>query len=69
VLKGKIKTVEENKLMVEESAERAPTTIEMKNVASINPPPIPPVKWTGAVAAGGNLQSGNTDRASGFITA
>lgn len=68
VLKGKIKTVEDNKLMVEESPESPPTAIEMKNVASINPPP-PPVKWTGAVAAGGNLQKGNTDRASGFITA
>ena len=69
VLKGKIKTVEDNTWMVEESPERAPVTIEMKNIASINPPPVPPVKWTGAVAAGGNLQSGNTDRASGFITA
>jgi putative salt-induced outer membrane protein YdiY len=69
VLKGKIKTVEDNKLMVEESPERTPTTIEMKNVASINPPPPPPVKWTGVVAAGGNLQKGNTDRASAFITA
>jgi putative salt-induced outer membrane protein YdiY len=67
VLKGKIRTVEEGKLMVEESPERAPATIEMKNVASINPPP--PVKWTGVVAAGGNLQRGNTDRGSGFITA
>ena len=66
VLKGKIKTVEDNKLRVEESPERTPATIEMKNVASINPPPI---KWTGIVAAGGNLQKGNTDRASGFITA
>ena len=69
VLKGKIKTMEENKLMVEESPERTPTTIEMKNIASINPPPPPPIKWTGVVAAGGNLQKGNTDRASGFITA
>jgi putative salt-induced outer membrane protein YdiY len=69
VLKGKIKTVEENKLMVEESPERTRTTIEMRNVASINPPPPPPIKWTGVVAAGGNLQKGNTDRASGFITA
>ena len=68
VLKGKIKTVEENKLLVEETPERAPTTIEIKNVASINPPPPPPIKWTGGVAAGGNLQKGNTDRASGFVT-
>jgi putative salt-induced outer membrane protein YdiY len=69
VLKGKIKTVEDKKLMVEESPERPPTILEMKNVASINPPPPPPVKWTGVVAAGGNLQKGNTDRGSGFITA
>jgi putative salt-induced outer membrane protein YdiY len=69
VLKGRINTVEDNKLMVEESPERTPATIEMKNIASINPPPPPPVKWTGNIAAGGNLQSGNTERASGFITA
>lgn len=68
VLKGKIKTVEDSKVMVEESPQRAPTTIEMKNIASINLPP-PPVKWTGVVAAGGNLQKGNKDRASGFVTA
>jgi putative salt-induced outer membrane protein YdiY len=69
VLKGKVKTVEDNKWMVEESPERAPITIETKNIASINPPSPPAVKWTGAVAAGGNLQRGNTERASGFITA
>jgi putative salt-induced outer membrane protein len=69
VLKGKIKSVEDNKLLVEESPERAPTTIEMKNVASINPPPPPRAKWTGNIAAGGNIQTGNTDRASAFITA
>jgi putative salt-induced outer membrane protein YdiY len=51
------------------SGERAPITIETKNIASINPPSPPAVKWTGAVAAGGNLQRGNTERASGFITA
>jgi hypothetical protein len=49
--------------------EMTPITLEMKNVASINPPPLPAVKWTGVVAAGGNLQRGNTDRGSGFITA
>lgn len=67
VLKGKIKTVEDNKLMLEESPERTPATIEMKNIVSINPPPPPPVKWTGNVAAGGNLQSGNTDRAGASV--
>jgi putative salt-induced outer membrane protein YdiY len=69
ILKGTIRTAEENKVMVEESPERTPTTVEMKNVASINPPPPPPVKWTGNIGAGGNLQTGNTDRASAFITA
>ena len=66
VLKGKIKTVEDKKLTVEESPERTAATVELGSVKSINPPAV---KWTGSVVAGGNLQSGNTDRAGAFINA
>jgi putative salt-induced outer membrane protein YdiY len=64
VLKGKIKSVEDKKLAVEPSPERTAATVEMQSVKAINPPPV---KWHGNIAAGGNLQSGNTDRAGASI--
>jgi putative salt-induced outer membrane protein YdiY len=64
VLKGKVKTAEDKKLTVESSPEREETTVSMKNVESINPPPV---KWRGNIAVGGNLQSGNTDRAGASV--
>lgn len=67
VLKGKVKTVEDKKLAVESSPEREATTVAIESVKSINPPPPPPVKWTGSIAAGGNLQTGNTDRAGASV--
>ena len=60
VLQGKVKSVEEGKLEVEASPERGATTVEMGKIASINPPPVR--KWHANVAAGGYIQSGNTDR-------
>ena len=64
VIKGKIKSVEDKKLAVGPSPERTAATVEMQNVKAINPPPV---KWHGNIAAGGNLQSGNTDRAGASI--
>ena len=60
VLKGKIKSVEDKQLTVEPSPERTAATVEMQNVKAINPPPV---RWHGSITAGGNLQTGNTDRA------
>jgi len=64
VLKGKVKTVEDKKLAVESSPEREATTIALESVKSINPPRV---KWKGSIAAGGNLQTGNTDRAGASV--
>ena len=64
ILKGKIKTVEDKKLAIEESPEKTAATVEMGNVKSINPPPP---KWKVSIAAGGNLQTGNTDRAGASV--
>jgi hypothetical protein len=50
--------VEEGKLAVEPSPGREETTIEWKNVASINPPPP---KWKGSINVGASSQSGNSD--------
>jgi len=60
VLKGKLKVVESGKLAVEPSPDREATGVDWQKVAAINPPPQG--VWTGSIAVGGNLQSGNTDR-------
>jgi putative salt-induced outer membrane protein YdiY len=41
-------------------------TLDLKKVASINPPPH---KWKGNIALGGSTQSGNTDRNSASVSA
>ena len=66
VLKGKVRTVEDKTWAVESSPERTATLVKVESVKAVNPPPV---KWTGSVSAGGNLQSGNTDRAGAFINA
>ncbi len=67
VVTGKVKPAEEGKLEVEASPERGATTVEMGKIASINPPPKG--KWHGNVTAAGYIQSGNTDRKGGSISA
>ena len=62
VLKGKIETKEDGQVVVEKSAERETTSVDLKKIASINPPPKEGPKWHGNVTAGGYIQSGNTDR-------
>ncbi len=57
VLKGKIKGIEDGKLIIERSNQSGPTSVGWDEVASINPPPS---KWTGNVTIGANSQTGNT---------
>jgi len=60
VLKGKIETKEDGQLVVGKSGERETTSVDLAKVVSVNPPP--PKKWSGSINAGGNIQTGNTDR-------
>ena len=60
VLKGKIQTKDDGQVIVEKSAERETTSIELPKIASVNPPP--PKQWSGSINFGGNIQTGNTDR-------
>ena len=64
VLKGKIETEEDGRVVVERSGERETTSVDLEKVVSVNPPP--PKKWSGSVNVGGNIQTGNTKR-KGFI--
>jgi putative salt-induced outer membrane protein YdiY len=66
ILKGRIKGIQDGQIVLERVEETTPTTTDWTKVAKVNPPPV---KWTGNVAAGGNLQRGNTDRTTGFISA
>jgi len=60
ILKGKLKMTDPGKLLIEQSPDREAAVINWNNVSMINPPARG--AWKGNVNAGGNLQSGNTDR-------
>jgi putative salt-induced outer membrane protein YdiY len=65
VLKGQIKHTEDGKVVVERSDQRETTSVEWKDVASINPPPS---RWTGSITVGANDQTGNTHRNSASVS-
>ena len=67
VLKGKIETKEDGQVVVEKSAERETTSVDLTKVASVNPPP--PKEWSGSINLGGNIQTGNTDRRGATVAA
>jgi putative salt-induced outer membrane protein YdiY len=67
VLTGKIKTTEGKMLAIEPAPGGVVSTVDVRKVASINPPAEPRAKLTGNISLGGTLQSGNTD--SGSFTA
>jgi putative salt-induced outer membrane protein YdiY len=67
ILKGKIRTGEDGKIVVEESPERQVAVDDWTKVTSVNPPP--PRLWSGSINIGGSLQSGNTDRAGAHVSA
>lgn len=61
VLKGKLTTGPDGRILVEQAEGRGATSFDWGNMAALNPPP--PKPWQGSVTAGGNIQSGNNDRA------
>ena len=67
ILKGKIETREDGQVIVEKSAEREATSIELPKIASVNPPP--PKIWSGSINLGGIIQTGNTDRKGATVAA
>ncbi len=69
VLKGRIHTQDDGRLVIEESPGRQAAVIDWQDITAVNPPHRVPSKWTGAINVGAGLQSGNTDRASAAIGA
>ena len=67
ILKGKIRTLEDGRLLIEKSEERDTTTVNRERVVLMNPPK--PKRWSGNLNVGGNLQTGNTDLAGASIAA
>lgn len=60
VLKGNLITGADGILAVDQVAGRGRVVIDVKNISSINPPPVK--QWSGSVVAAGNYQTGNTER-------
>lgn len=60
IIKGKLKTGDDGHIVVDQGDGRASAGIDLKGVASVNPPPS--MQWHGSVSLAGNLQTGNTDR-------
>ncbi|MDA8173167.1 MAG: hypothetical protein M0018_01100 [Nitrospiraceae bacterium] len=57
VLKVQIKSIEDGKLLIEQSNQRGALFVEWTDVESINPPPS---KWTGNITVETNDHTGNT---------
>ena len=62
ILKGKLRTDENGRIIVEPGPEREPVVVFWNMIQSINPPPA---VWKGNITAGGTRQTGNTNRLSG----
>lgn len=67
VLKGKLRSHEDNRLSVEANEERVEVSVAWERISALNPPPAQPSRWQGNVAVGASLQTGNTDRISATI--
>lgn len=65
-LRRRIAGIEDGELKMGSGGDGAPNilSISLANLDQINPPPEPPVKWTGSFKLAGNLMSGNTERRS-----
>jgi putative salt-induced outer membrane protein YdiY len=69
IIKGKVKSHDNGKILVELGLEREASVFQWESVASINPTAAAPSKWTGNVAVGAGLQTGNTDRVNAAVGA
>ena len=67
VLKGKIQTKDDGQVIVEKSAERETTSIELPKITSVNPPT--PKQWSGSINLGGYILTGNTDKKGASVAA
>lgn len=61
ILKGRITTDEQGRLVVEAERQRQAVTLEFGSIKALNPPPKKPVTWKGNINLGGNWQEGNSD--------
>ena len=69
-LRRRIAGIEDGELKMGSGGDGAPDilSISLANLEQINPPPTPPVKWTGSFKLAGNLMSGNTERRSSGLS-
>jgi putative salt-induced outer membrane protein YdiY len=60
IIKGTLKTGDDGRIVVDQGDGRAATGIDLKRIATINPPPAK--KWLGSASLSGSLETGNTDK-------
>jgi putative salt-induced outer membrane protein YdiY len=60
IIKGKIRTCDDGRIVVDQGYGREATGIDIKSIKAINPPPS--WKWHGNVTVAGSVESGNTDK-------
>lgn len=65
IIKGRLKTTEDDRILVERSAGAQPVFLSWERVKAIN---APPVKWSGNLVLSGTRESGNSDRQSASIS-
>ena len=58
ILRGKLKTIDDGRIVVDRADGRAATVIDLKSIAAINPPREG--EWQGSVTLAGSLETGNT---------
>jgi putative salt-induced outer membrane protein YdiY len=59
IIKGTLKTGDDGRIVVDQGDGRAATGIDLKRIATINPPPAK--KWLGSASLSGSLETGNTE--------
>jgi len=68
VLQRRILKSEAGRFAIQSTGILQPQTFEFGDLASVNPPPVPKVKWKGSIMAGFSSTHGNTFNESGSIS-
>jgi len=61
IIRSRIEPANPGQISVGVGAGQGIVTVNMDDIAALNPPPPKPITWKGNITIGGNLQSGNSD--------
>ena len=61
IIKSRLKPANPGQVSVEVGTGPDAATVNLSDIAALNPPPQKPITWKGNITIGGNLQRGNSD--------